>query len=165
MATTFIAKVDGNVVGKRTSKDRTYTHCIVGRKSVGRYYAEAAAFWKSDADNWDYYRKQVESGPGGTTYHHGDGRAFTLTTSEKDYERAKVILAEHPAPEGFQKARAAKRTEELSKRFPGGNADLEVYTWCGRLDLAHKQLSSFGKSGYYSDLRIVEVEKIEKPVR
>ena len=29
MATKYVARLDGNIIGKRTTKDRTYTHAVV----------------------------------------------------------------------------------------------------------------------------------------
>jgi hypothetical protein len=29
MATKYVARLDGNIIGKRTTKDRTYTHAVI----------------------------------------------------------------------------------------------------------------------------------------
>ena len=72
----YIALLDGKQIGKRTSKDRIYTHALVGR--------------------------------------------------------------------------------EIRK---AGTTEIKALTWCGSLELAHKQLSSYSRAAHFIDLQIVEATR------
>lgn len=54
MATKYVARLNGEIIGKRTSKDRTYTHAIIcARPAVGNYYhGKNSKFEAAHITNW-----------------------------------------------------------------------------------------------------------------
>lgn len=127
--TTYLAILNGNVVGKRTSENRVYTHVVVGRPDYDADMKRADCDWSYQGSDFDYFASQGDTKHGGC----------------------------NSAAEYMAKKRADRVAEVEAKKAAGHYDKFEALTWCGRIDLAHKQLRTGW--AYYTDLQILEVTK------
>lgn len=147
MSKSYVAKFEGEIVGKRTSKDRTYTHAIVvipsreyHRKAAYDYVADA-----TDKSNFNYYLSIAE------------GRSkFTHSQDE-------VIKASIKVDGGFdayvERIRQGKIANFEKQTFEPG-----VVAWAGRVDLAEKAARQYrGPRNEY--VFVVPAEEVTKASR
>jgi hypothetical protein len=125
MSKTYIAKHDGKIVGKRTTKDRTYTHAVVVIPSVEYHRQKAYCyhFTSTDRSNYEYYCAQAE------------GRSKWPATPDAQV-RASMLI------DGGFAAYVARIRDQYIEQFEldlaNGKFEPGVASWAGRPDLALK---------------------------
>ena len=135
MTTKYIAKHEGKIVGKRTTKDRTYTHAIVvqdveeaARKAAYNYTSN-----KTDSSNFEYWSVLTKQGrlhPHLSASYHSDAHVA-----------AEVAKAQAIIDGGFDAYVRRLRERAIAgfeKRKADGGFEPFVVAWAGRLDLAQK---------------------------
>jgi hypothetical protein len=126
---------------------------VIGRNDY-EHDLKYAKQTERDASDWRYYASQAEAGVG-NVYCHGDGTQSRYPVSQTEYDRSKEIVDTYKTLDGFLAAKVDERVSEIErKKLDGYYEKLEVLTWCGRLDLAHKQLGQWTR---YRDLAIAPV--------
>jgi len=126
--TKYVARLNGEIIGKRTSVSRTYSHAIAVQRveEYARRQAYDYKVTKTDRSNFNYYTEIAE---GRSPYQH--------TTDE-------VVRASGLIDGGFD-AYAARLRDRAIASFEAGKANGHyepfVAAWAGRLDLAHKAVS------------------------
>jgi hypothetical protein len=150
MTTKYIARLEGKIVGKRTSESRTYTHAVVVQPSESEARAACYGYTatKDDRANFDYYTNVATLGMKHSHYYEGSDIV----------ERAKEqVEGGFEAYVARLKARAIERFEE---RVTKGEYQPHAVTWCGRLDLAHKEAAR--RKAYHPKIWIVPAEVVQK---
>lgn len=134
MTTKYVARLNGKIVGKRTTANRTYTHAIVVQR-VEEYARNAAynrgADWiKSDRKNFAYF---VEKAAAGVSHHHYWGDEATRAAAHAA-DVAKVAAG----IDAYLEAQRQASIASFEKGLAGGRYEPFVAAWAGRLDLAQK---------------------------
>jgi hypothetical protein len=156
----FIAKLNGEIIGKRTSLSRTYTHCVAARYSY-EYARQNLNRSYSDGETWDYLTECSQRIVGslrssGTRI---DGSTWEFRVEQHEVDKALIELAGRTR-EQFIADRRAERLANLEKNREAGFYDRwNVMTWCGRLDLAQKQVSAYCKAKHYAEVKLLEAER------
>ena len=143
----FIAKHNGEIVGRRTSKDRTYTHCVafIPSYDVALAHVTSDAARAYEARDWDYMKACV------------DGSKPIYDMRYMDVYRLAVEQGSDAYVQG-RLDRAAAAIE--AKKAEGYYSTMQVATWCGRRDLAEKEYRSRVGSKYLSEVAILEAVKL-----
>lgn len=158
MTTNYIARLDGEIVGKRSTKNRTYSHAIVAQdvEDAQRAWAYDYKADKTDRSNFDYYSSIVRDG--------AKHRHFTYDTPEQI--ATQIADAQAKVEGGFDAYAARLREAAIAsfeeKKANGGFAPY-VIGWAGRRDLADKAArQQIGAGGWGPHTRklvaIVEAE-------
>lgn len=142
MSKSYIAKFDGKVVGKRTTKDRTYTHAVYVLPSKEWHCRQAHDYvaTATDRSNYDYYLACAE------------GRRQCTSVDQ--------IASSVKVDGGFGayiERVKARRIKDFEQRDFAG----EIVTWCGRLDLATKAARGFASQPWNEKVEIVEAEQVK----
>lgn len=148
MATKYEAYLGDEMVGKRTTKSRTYTHAVVIQFDEDQARTEAydtdlsTKFMKGHRRNYAY-KAEIAGLPatGGTTHHTNNGHKFTLNHDADDVAKERDFLAKYPTPEAHCEAIRVRRIERFENAVESGEYEPGVTGWCGRLDLAQKLAS------------------------
>lgn len=134
MTTKYVARLNGKIVGKRTTKSRAYTHAIVVQRleDVCRNdaYNRGAAWVAQDRKNFAYY---AEKAAAGVSHRHYWG-----TDAEKAEAHAKDAATAAGGVDAYielQRQLEINRFHECQKT---GYFEPFVAAWAGRLDLAQK---------------------------
>jgi hypothetical protein len=143
---------DGTVLTRKT--DRTYTHAILVRRSYENALARASKPSAVDGENWQFH---LEMGAGT----HELAQKKSWQTEERHAAelaghkaRADQYSTREAAIEGERQARIAA-IEALKK---SGHFDRwGALTWCGRPDLAAKELAKAQADASNADVRAVQV--------
>lgn len=146
MATKYVAKWNGVIVGKRITQDRTYSHAIVVQNVEEAHRAAAYnyAATATDRSNFEYYTRIAE------------GRSQFKHTAEEVVEASIKIDGGYEAYIGRVRERMITWFEEKKAK---GYFEPCVAAWAGRLDLAAKAVSQH--TGPKRKLiGIVEAEKV-----
>lgn len=146
--TTYIATAPDGTVGKRTTKNRIYTHAVIGRRSYIKELATANSKGKqkSDGESWDYYMA-LNAG----THEH-----CKFQHLDDDKHRAEWAHFAHSNPNraGYIARRHAERLAEVADNQASRYYQVwHTITWCGRPDLAQKQIARLAT--YWIDLQAV----------
>lgn len=150
MAKTYTAEFEGKIVGKRTTKDRSYSHAIVVVPS--REYHRKAAYEhqgdKTDHSNFNYYTQVAEG-----RYRYGQ-------TNEE------MIKASGLIDGGFD-AYVERVRQGMIKRFEdkvtGGDFEPRVEAWASRLDLAQKAAAGYRRPWNERVEIVPAVEQAKRP--
>lgn len=134
MTTKYIAKLDGIIVGKRTTKDRTYTHAIVALsdEAGARDAAYNHVADEDDRDNYEFDCREVVA-------------AKVYGTADPDAYRARCAAK---VEGGFEAYVARVRTEKIERfehDLSNGKYKPGVVAWAGRADLAQKEAAKWAK--------------------
>lgn len=138
MTTKYVARLNGQIVGKRTTKDRTYTHAIVTQRVEEIYRAEAYDYVATPQDraNFAYYSSVVAQGL--------DHEYVRPTTWRQTHDHKLLADATARVEGGFD-GYVARQRAELIARFEAdkaaGNFNPRAVAWAGRLDLAQKAVA------------------------
>lgn len=145
MTTTFLATDPTGAVHQRKSENRTYTHAILVRPSY-----EAALKYASthqpypDVPNFEYYSKVVN----GTS---------PYSQSESEIATAKDHVDGCADASAYMVKMSARRVADVEARKAKGDFDtFQARTWCGRPDLAQKELATAARFSY-AEVLMVEV--------
>lgn len=134
----YTAKLDGKIVGKRKSH-RVYTHAVVVRHSESYHRKRAYEYVATNTDrsNFEFYSFIATCEPGVSV--RPNGWNTNTTFSAEEIAVAKIAIV------GGLDAYVAKAREKAIERFEAHKASGEfepgVVTWCGRADLAEKEVS------------------------
>lgn len=130
MAKSYIAKLNGKIVGKRTTKDRSYTHAIVIVPSR-KYYEKRAYEYvatATDKSNYNYYLAIAE------------GRSPYPQSAEEQVRASGLVDGGYSAYIARVQEREIARFEE---RLAKGDFEPKVVSWAGRRDLAEKAARTY----------------------
>lgn len=150
MTTKYIARLEGKIVGKRTTKDRTYTHAVVVQpsESAAREACYGYTATKDDRENFDYYTGVVAQGTNHRNHYEGC----------KNIERAKEQI--EGGFEAYVARLKARAIERFENNVAKGEYQPHTVAWCGRLDLAHTEVAR--RSKWYAKVWIVPAEVVQK---
>jgi hypothetical protein len=142
MANKYIAVIDGETVGKRTSKSREYSHCIAVKWC--RVYALKAVSdprrMAMDAKNWAHWMESEHN---------------------QRYTRAEFLDRAKAASSGEEYADAEmRRSTNNIMRDTDRYASWHVITWCGRPDLAAKEHAKWSGRADVAQCRILDAIKL-----
>lgn len=144
---TYIATAPDGSEHKRTSESRTYTHAVIGRRSHAAQLASAnsKSTQVQDGENWDYY---MECAAG--LHEH----ATSKWTTEKERATWAGFAAANPDRAAYVRGMHEHRIASVEERKAAGYYDAwHAITWCGRPDLAGKQIAA--NATYWVDLQAV----------
>lgn len=174
----YVAKLDGKIVGTRTTKNRTYSHAIIAQRDEAK--ARDAAYnykpTKTDRSNFDYHVSIVAC----------EGKVITPTPAMSDLRKAndagQVINAWATGKRyvsGYSAEDIAESKAKIKDGFDGylvylRNKAIETFeanladgyfkpgnaAWAGRLDLAQKEAANRAK--WFKNVWIVPAEEVVK---
>ena len=143
--TLFVTAPNGEKLTRTTH--RTYTHAIIARHSYDRALAHAATPAPVDALNFDYYVERADR-----------GAAHPHFRSDSDLEQYVQIAARH-TKESYVEMKRQERIQAVDALKRSGYYEkFEAMTWCGRPDLAQKELAAWLKKSWACDVSIAEVQ-------
>jgi hypothetical protein len=146
MTTKYLARHAGQIVGKRTTKDRTYTHAYVMQYSEEK--ARAAAYGyvatKQDRKTYDWYAGRVASGAGARAWPDSAYLAHVLLT-EKDITEAREQIS--GGFDGYVARLRQNQIDRFERKLAKGGFDPFVGGWASRPDLAEKAARQFATRG------------------
>lgn len=172
MATKYEARVEGKVVGKRTTAGRTYTSAIVLVRSQ-EFYRERAFNYvvtETDKSNFKYAVKAaasegqvIEPGPGqkdcrwGAPANHyvsswADNTQYIGAYTDEVVARSKAEIVG-----GFEGYVARRKEAEIAKFNKMSFAPF-VVAWAGRPDLAQKEAAKYRNEPSIASVMIVPAE-------
>jgi len=139
MTTKYVARLNGTIVGKRTTKDRTYTHAIVVQWSEENARKRAYEYRATEQDrrHFDYFTQIVEQG---IEHEHVRVDKWRKEPDLKVLEGAKANI--EGGLDGFVARIKARMIEGFERSLAKGGFDPCVAGWAGRLDLAQKAVAS-----------------------
>jgi len=139
MTTKYVARLNGTIVGRRTTKGRTYTHAIIVQsiEEASRKDAYEYRPTKTDRSNFDYYSRIVAQGI--------EGEHVCVNSWRTEPDLKALADAKAKIEGGFDAFIARKRAEQIAAfehwKAQGGY-EPRVAAWAGRLDLAQKAVGS-----------------------
>lgn len=152
MSKSYIAKFQGKVVGKRTSKDRTYTHAIViiasreNQRKVAYGYAATA----TDRSNYDYYLRIAE------------GR---IQPPRSQDETIKASIKVDGGFDAYVERERQRHIAIFEDKLANGNAfEPFVVSWAGRPDLALRAAAQY-RQPWNDVVEIVPAELVVKKAK
>jgi len=151
--TNYVAKLDGEIIGTRSSP-RVYTHAVIIQYSEQHYRDEAYTFNadKQDRKNFDHYVQQAA----------GKSPYDWCRTPEK------IAEAQADVEGGFDAYCARLRQRQIDSFEAGlkaGGYTPGIVGWCGRRDLAEKLANQYRGQARVAKVWIVEAEVAAKPVK
>jgi hypothetical protein len=157
MTTHYVALIDGKQIGKRSTESRTYTHCVAAKPSYEAAKRQAVEGWDvADADSFEYYSTVARATVGDPKY-PGDAYLDKHRIEQRDIDDAKRELGGATTAAEFHQLRAAARLAKIEADKAKGRFDeWGVQTWCGRLDLAHKEAAARRNGSYFAEVRVLE---------
>lgn len=171
--TKYIARLDGKIVGKRTTKDRTYTHAVVAQRDEEHYRKLAYDYIASENDVTNFGRcnliarcegnifdlrswEKPADVAGQTIYHGNDNVAYYFSHTAKDIIEAKSIIAAGWL--AYVESRRQDQIKSFEREKTLGHFEPHAITWCGRPDLAEKAKSSHWRASHCSNVWVVPAE-------
>lgn len=143
---TYKVTVDGFTFTRRT--DRTYSHVVVSRSNKEADLARAIERAEYDAKtNWAFYIREAGPNPQFANQHSVEQLAR--------YKRIASLTQAQYLAEQVEEATARIADQEAN----GYYTKLNAFAWCGRLDLAQKQVDQAHKYQLL-DVKIVEVPQL-----
>jgi hypothetical protein len=136
----YVAKLDGTIVGSRTSP-RTYTHAVIIQWNAEYFRTKAFGYKADDTDrsNFKFYTKEAA--------HTVESYIADSKWTPVDEAAKRIADAKQRIEGGFDAYVARVRQDGIDRFEKGleGGYQPGVATWCGRLDLARKEASKFAK--------------------
>lgn len=176
MPNKYVARLDGKIVGKRTSASRTYTHAIVVLPDVNKARDAAYNYVGFDHDRSNYeYECGIAKCEGviidanDTTTYKGPCAGQTSYINKYCGRMVRSYTAEEIADaktqtaggwDGYVALQRATAVERFEENLAQGVFTPGVATWCGRADLAQKEAAKHGKRDYIAQVWIVPAEKV-----
>lgn len=153
--TTFTAIAADGSAHTRTSKNRTYTYAILTRRSYEHALAQASQISTTDKKNHDFHVAMAN----GTD-------ALSVKPdyrSQEDHDRQmagyKAHAAEAPNRDAYAVMKRDARVLAVEAMKKSGVYDRwSAITWCGRPDLASKELSRAHANPHYADAVMAEAK-------
>jgi hypothetical protein len=139
MTTKYVARLNGTIVGKRTTKSRTYTHAIVVQWSEANARKRAYEYRATEQDrrHFDYFTQIAEQ---------GIEHEYVRVNSWRKEPDLKVLEDAKARIEGGFDAFVARIKQRMIEGFESSLAkgffEPAVAAWAGRLDLAQKAVAS-----------------------
>ena len=158
MPNKYIARLNGQIVGKRTSQSRSYSHAYVMQHDEAATRAAAYDYvaTKQDRKNYDWHAGKVARGIGAPAW-PGDAYLAHITLTEQDIAAARAQI------EGGFESYVARQRQRLIGYFETSKArgvfKPFVGGWASRRDLAEKAARQYESRGCKL-LAIVPAEKI-----
>jgi hypothetical protein len=146
MTTKYIAEIDGELVGKRTTKSRTYTHAVVAQRSYKADLGRAGKTHQANIDNYHYYLREADP----MTAQHTKYRSGT--------EHAKIERVARMDLTEYLAVCIEEQICRVEDSHAAGMYNPAVVTWCGRLDLAKKQLIQYQTPAWASAVIVEAIE-------
>jgi hypothetical protein len=154
--TTYLITTPDGATHKRTSDSRLYTHAVVGRHDYQAALASAQKLNKMDGQNFQYYIEVIAG-----THEHAQKHSWE-TDEQHANNRAADIARKTAEIAGCTDAQAymvMKRDQAVAhveaQKAAGYYDTFGALTWCGRPDLAAKQVAKH--AGYYLDVQAIPV--------
>jgi hypothetical protein len=137
MSTKYVARLNGKIVGKRTTATRTYTHAIVVQRvqeyARDRAYNRSAEWVEQDRKNFAYYSEKAAAGVGHRHYFGDD--------ASKSAEHARDVARTAAGLDAYIESNRQHAIKGYEDSVKAGRFEPFVAAWSGRLDLAHKAAS------------------------
>lgn len=162
-----VALSDGTFATRKS--DRVYTHIVVGRRSYEKELADASTVSKGQRDtlksNFAYYTKIAAGNdpypstcyrtePKWTAEEVAEEKARAEAENAQRFQEAVRKIDGHTLESFIEADRLYHIRKVEERKTKGYYNDLLVVAWCGRLDLAHKQVSA---NSHLIDVAIVPV--------
>lgn len=157
MSTKYVARLNGQIVGKRTTKSRAYTHAVVVRVCKKTKIENTHKAWadsKTNRSNFRWYSEVAAQQPGVTWRPTGWNFDYRHGCSAEDIERAMALV------EGGYEAYLQRNLQKALAAVEAADYGVSALTWCGRPDLAQKAAASARSGGYYDIVEIVPAEEV-----
>lgn len=152
-ANTFLATDPTGVVHKRTSQNRTYTHCVAYRPSYELNFADAKKPQRNDASNFAWHVERLaQSYESWLSEHAWRTKHYTDEQNRAEYaaeiERHTQNLRGATSVIEYSNARINERVAKIEQLKADGYYEKWIVEgWQGRPDLANKALASLRKRG------------------
>jgi hypothetical protein len=160
--TNYIAKLDGAVIGTRSSASaRTYTHAVIIQHDEA-WYRERAHSTKYAAEhntkeNFKYYSEMAARGVA------GEQAEWKYMSLEEVTER--VANAERIVAMGYDVWVEERRLENIASHeasMARGGFKPAVVCWNGRPDLAQKEAAKYQQNASVANVWVVAAEPVAK---
>jgi hypothetical protein len=152
--TNYIAKLDGNIIGTRSS-ERTYTHAVIIQWSEESFrerdHSVAYAQQCNSKKNFEYYCGIAANGVEGEMAKY---KFTSLEEATRRVEHAKEIAA--LGYEGWVEQERMENIAEFEAKVARGGF------WNGRRDLAEKEAAKYRGRADIANVWIVEAEAVAK---
>jgi len=146
MTTKYLARHAGQIVGKRTTENRTYSHAYVMQYSETK--ARDAAYGyvatKQDRKTYDWYADKVARGVGARAWPDSEYLADVLLT-EKDITEAREQI--EGGFDGYVARLRQNHIDHFERNLAKGGFSPFVGGWASRPDLAEKAARQFETRG------------------
>lgn len=130
---------DGSIHARTTA--RTYSHVVLAKhcEKTAREWAKWTIAPKSvERKNFAYYQAIVDG-----------SHAHSRTTSEQKQAQYADLIARHETAENYVQALYADAVRTIDAQVKDGYFDeYHAIAWCGRRDLAEKQVASNASRGW-----------------
>jgi len=137
--TKYVARLDGKIIGKRSTKARKYSHALVVQHiedvACQVAYNRSAEWQKLDRKNFNYICEKAAAGIDHPHYWGDDAK--------RTNEHAADAAVAAAGLEAYIEARRQEAITSFERRKANGGFQPFVATWCGRPDLAQKAISTF----------------------
>jgi hypothetical protein len=153
--TTFTVTAPTGEVLTRTSENRTYTHAIIARPSYKGHLFSAGQLSKTDMSNHEFHVAMAN----GAHYLARSQPTAYHTAEQIEAERVEyaALAAQAPDAKAWAILKRDERIATVEANKAAGYYDRFVaLTWCGRPDLAQKELAKASK-GNWEDVQAVPV--------
>jgi hypothetical protein len=162
MTTKYLARHAGQIVGRRTTENRTYSHAYVMQYDEAKAREAACGYvaTKQDRKTYDWYAGRVASGVGARAWPDSAYLAHVLLT-EKDIAEAREQISG-----GFEAYVARLRQNQIDRfehKLAKGGFSPFVGGWASRLDLAEKAARQYAARG--CDLVAIVPAEVATPGR
>jgi hypothetical protein len=158
--TNYIAKLDGNIIGTRSS-ERTYTHAVIIQWSEESFrerdHSVAYAQQCNSKKNFEYYCGIAAHGIEGEMAQY---KYTSLEEATRRVEHAKEIAA--LGYEGWVEQERMENIAEFEAKVARGGFTPAVLCWNGRRDLAEKEAAKYRGRADIANVWIVEAEAVAK---
>jgi hypothetical protein len=135
------------------STDRIYTHAVIGwhspTKAAARTERDRAAHLRGFRGHWLYYKSLAEATDSQLKTAYRNGK-----TVAEFREYVNAIIADYPTAESYSEA----HYQNLLAKASQPATEPQVFTWCGRPDLAAKEVAKYSKD--YDSVVAIPVELV-----
>ena len=154
--TTFLAIVDGKIIGTRKSKSMAYTHVLIGKRDIEANRKEAYEYAGNDVDasNFRHYMEYLD----------GTSRFLARKDWESDEQHAERVAADVARAErnlagartlaDFIAVRRQRYIDAVEEEVAKGGYELMALQWCLSAGNASKAASQWK---YHVDKRVIPV--------
>jgi hypothetical protein len=157
---TFLAIIDGKIIGKRTSEGRTYTHVIVGQLDIEAHRKAAYGYkqGRSDASNFAFYRSFLDGTSRYLDRNSWESEEEHAQRVGREVERAREILAGAETVEAYVAVLRQRAIAAFEKRVQNGYFDMQAIQWSMSERAARNAIGSWSRGR----LNVQIIEATEK---